>query len=64
MAEKVHQYLAAGARLVWIVDPQSRTVMVHQPGGGEATVVKSGGELDGGAVLPGFALAIEALFTL
>jgi Uma2 family endonuclease len=29
--DKVEDYLAAGVRLVWIVNPKKRTVTVHQP---------------------------------
>jgi Uma2 family endonuclease len=31
VAAKVREYLAAGVKLVWIVDPDFRTVTVHQP---------------------------------
>jgi len=58
---KVADYLAAGARLVWIVDPKRRTVTVHEtllaPRRLGARDV-----LDGGDVLPGFAITVEAIF--
>ena len=58
---KVADYLAAGARLVWIVDPKRRSVTVH-----ETLLVprRLGGRdvLDGGDVLPGFAITVEAIF--
>src|SRR5688572_3965126 len=32
LGEKVGEYLSAGARLVWVVNPKRRTVTVHRPG--------------------------------
>jgi Uma2 family endonuclease len=61
VAAKVRDYLEAGTRLVWIVDPRSRTVTVHR--GGEPPQVVGGGDpLDGADVLPGFRLKVERLF--
>jgi Uma2 family endonuclease len=60
VAEKVRDYLAAGTRLVWVIDPRRRTVTVHQPGGGPR-VLGPDDVLDGGEVLPGFALAVGRL---
>lgn len=48
-------------RLVWIVDPASQTVRVHEPGR-EPRVLALGAVLDGGEVLPGFALPLAELF--
>lgn len=59
--EKVQEYLAAGTRLVWVAQPRTRTVYVFQPGG-IARVVGPGGTLDGGDVLPGFALPLADLW--
>jgi Uma2 family endonuclease len=61
MARKLGEYFEAGVRLVWLVDPKTRTVAVHAPG--IASVVLDASEtLDGGAVLPGFALPLAELF--
>ena len=61
MHAKVADYLAAGTRLVWIVDPERRIVTEHRTllaprrlGPADA--------LDGGGVLPGFAMQVEELF--
>jgi Uma2 family endonuclease len=58
---KVADYLAAGARLVWIVDPKRRTVNVHEtllaPRRLGATDV-----LDGADVLPGLAITVGTIF--
>ncbi len=61
MNEKVRIYLAAGVRLVWIVDPVAEVVTVYEPDG-TARLVRPGEALDGGDVLPGFALALDDLF--
>lgn len=58
---KIADYLAAGARLVWVLDPARRAVTVHRSLldrrrlGSDAT-------LDGEEVLPGFAIAVGRLF--
>ncbi len=59
---KVHDYLAAGARLVWIVYPAQKLVMVHYPDG-VAHTLHQADTLTSETVLPGFACPIEELFT-
>lgn len=59
--DKVLDYLDAGVRLVWVVDPPRRTVTVYTPDG-IARVLREHDTLDGGDVLPGFQLAIADLF--
>ena len=61
MNEKVRIYLAAGVRLVWIVDPVAEVVTVYEPDGA-ARLLRPGEALDGGEVLPGFSLALDDLF--
>lgn len=59
--EKVLEYLAAGTRLVWVVEPRARTVTVYR----SRTDLQRLGErevLDGGDVLPGFRLPLVELF--
>ena len=55
--EKVGQYVAAGVRLVWIVDPATGEAVEHRPGVG-ARVIGADGVLDGAEVLPGFRLEL------
>lgn len=61
ITSKVRDYLRAGTRVVWVVDPAVRTVTVH---GQEslARVYRSGDELDGGEVLPGFRVQVSRVF--
>lgn len=61
MQEKVLDYLAAGSRQVWVVDPRLRSVTVHTPGG-EARLLMGRAALEGGDVLPGFRVELEELF--
>jgi Uma2 family endonuclease len=51
--EKVSEYLDAGVPLVWVVNPQARTVHVYRPDG-TAVRLRDGQELSGEPVLPGF----------
>jgi Uma2 family endonuclease len=58
--EKVADWLAAGTRLVWSVDPRARTARVYRADGSESEVA-SNGILEGGDVLPGFTLALSSI---
>lgn len=58
---KVKEYLFAGVRLVWIVDPEDRTVtVIIDPL--ESRTLEAGATLDGGDVLPGFTCKVADLF--
>ncbi|MEZ4504651.1 MAG: Uma2 family endonuclease [Thermomicrobiales bacterium] len=61
MAEKQALYAKAGVPLVWWVDPERKTATVHRLGHAPE-VVEAKGVLDGGDVLPGFELALQAIF--
>jgi Uma2 family endonuclease len=51
--EKVGQWLGAGVRLVWVLDPARREARVHRADGTVA-IVGADAELDGEDVVPGF----------
>ena len=53
VAEKVTNYLDAGTRLVWVIDPAGRRVTVYRADGSTAELTDSDW-LDGETVLPGF----------
>lgn len=57
---KLSNYLAAGV-LVWVVNPEEQVVEVHQVRQ-FAETVDANGTLSGGAVLPGFELAVKDIF--
>jgi Uma2 family endonuclease len=58
---KVTEYLNAGVRLVWVFNPNERTVRVF---GADGSVQQKGedDELDGGDVVPGFHVRVGELF--
>jgi Uma2 family endonuclease len=59
--EKVIEYLAAGVRLVWVVNPNTKTIRVHRPESASYEVVV-GDELAGDDVLPEFRVAVAEIF--
>jgi Uma2 family endonuclease len=58
---KVADWLRAGADLVWVIDPIRRNAQVFRSDE-SITLLGKHDALDGEAVLPGFALALETLF--
>jgi Uma2 family endonuclease len=62
MQRKLHDYFTAGVRLVWYVDPRTRTAKAYTA---EEQCVELGEQdaLSGGEVLPGFELPLKELFT-
>lgn len=61
--DKVRNYLLAGVRLVWIVDPRKRSVTAYVPDR-EPRVYPEHDILDGGDVLPEFRLPVADIFDL
>jgi len=61
MDRKLREYFQAGVRLVWCVDPKTRTARVCA-GPKAMTRLDGDGTLDGGEVVPGFALPLRELF--
>lgn len=59
--DKVREYLAAGARLVWVLWPKHRSVTLYAAGGATRDL-RPDAELDGGDALPGFRVPVAALF--
>jgi Uma2 family endonuclease len=54
-------YLQAGVCLVWLVDPDARTITVFRPDAA-MNMLSAGDTLDGGDVLPGFAVPVVDFF--
>ena len=61
MVEKIRAYLDAGVALVWLVDPDFRTVIVYRPDGAPE-MFNVHQELSGGPHLPGFQAAVARIF--
>ncbi len=59
--ERARMWLHHGARLVWMVHPDTRTVDVHRPGAAAVTRQETD-SLDGLDVLPGFTCTVSAVF--
>lgn len=55
------EYFTVGTRLIWHFDPAARTVTARRPDG-TIRVYSDADELDGEDVLPGFRLAVAAIF--
>lgn len=61
MERKLKEYFRAGVRLVWYVDPATRTAEVFTSPT-KVTHVTEDGSLDGGKLLPGFSLSLREVF--
>lgn len=60
--DKVDEYLAAGVKLVWVINPPNRSIRVHRPDG-TVSDLRQADELNGEDVLPGFRCPVAELFT-
>lgn len=61
MERKLKEYFLSGVRVVWLVDPETRTVRVYTaPDRG--VILAEGQTLDGGEVLPGLRLPVTKIF--
>ena len=58
---KIKEYFFAEVRMVWVVDPEERSVTVYREPL-EGRLLKEDRTLDGGDVLPGFACRVADLF--
>jgi Uma2 family endonuclease len=61
LEEKVDEYLRAGVRLIWVVHPEVRAILVVH-GDGSAFRLRADGELSGEDVVPGFRCPVASLF--
>lgn len=53
MARKVDLYLRSGSKLVWLVDPENRSIVVYE-GGKQPRLLKEDDEIDAKPILPAF----------
>jgi len=59
--KKAREYLITGARLVWVIVSETRTVMVYRPDG-NGTILGDADVLEGEDVLPGLVIPVQELF--
>lgn len=58
---KVDEYHGAGVPMVWVIDPESRSVHVYRRGG-TVSLLREGDELSGEEIIPGFRCPVASLF--
>jgi Uma2 family endonuclease len=64
---KAETYLKHGARMVWMVYPDDRSVWVYRPaddGSMNLRRYEADDKIDGGEVLPGFSVSVHDLFPM
>jgi Uma2 family endonuclease len=61
MQRKLQDYFTAGVKLVWYIDPQTRSAKSYTAED-QFVAADENGSLTGGDVLPGFELQLKALF--
>ena len=59
--DKIREYLTRGVRMIWIVDPEARTVTVYRQAG-EGRLLWHDATLSGEDVLPGFQCRVVEFF--
>ncbi len=62
---KAKEYLHYGSKMVWILDPEDKTIEIYTPVDAENVNIRTlniNGTLDGGDVLPGFKVAVKDIF--
>jgi Uma2 family endonuclease len=59
---KTEEWLAAGAKLVWVIDPDAKLVFCHRADG--VTIRREADTLTADPVLPGFSCPVADLFRL
>ena len=61
IAEKVETYVESGVKLIWLVDPRFRTIMVHRPDA-PPQLFNETQTIDAEPHLPGFQVAVRQIF--
>ena len=59
--EKIDEYLRAGTKIVWVIDPRIESVIVYRSDGSIRRLTKED-ELDGEDVVPGFRCPLNEIF--
>lgn len=61
ITQKVRDYLKAGVRVVWVIDPGARTVAIHRRGR-KPKVLQENDTLTLEDLIPGFAMSVGHIF--
>jgi len=61
ISDKIDDWLGAGVRMLWIVDPFRRTVTIYQPGC-DPMLLGAHGVLEGDPVIPEFRCPVTEIF--
>jgi Uma2 family endonuclease len=61
LEEKVEEYLRAGVRLIWVIHPEVQAIQVIR-GDGSGSRIRSGDDLSGEDIVPGFRCPVTSLF--
>ncbi len=59
---KVDRYLSDGVKLIWVINPRNQTVAVYTAGSEQFMRLTLGATLNGGDLLPNFALTLSEIF--
>ncbi len=60
--DKIDGYMADGVQMVWVIDPQRRTVLISTAASDSQTTLREGSTLAGGDMLPTFSVAVKRRF--
>ena len=60
LEDKIEQYLAFGAKAVWVIYPKQRRVRVYRVGG-EQTVLEETGDITEPELFPGLSIQVRAI---
>lgn len=61
VAEKVEEWLTAGCRMVWVINPRRETIEVYRPNA-DFTILRGTDTLDGDDVVEGFQCQVQDIF--
>ncbi len=61
VADKVEDWLTAGVKIVWVIEPRKHTITTHRRGR-QPIVFSVGDTLDGEDILPGLSIPLSMIF--
>lgn len=59
---KTRKYLEDGVKLIWVIDPEEETLVVHQQGSKQQTKFGIEDTVSGGDLLPDFSMPVKNIF--